>query len=131
MDKNINNKIITRKTQKRLVKDVKDMITNPFTSHGIYYIHDEVNILKGYALIIGPEETTLCLSDGIFSSDSAEPLGVSYGECISYSGGIAGDINGDSTVNVQDVILTVNLILSNEYNENPSIFKKTFHPKEN
>jgi len=27
-----------------------------------------------------------------------------------------GDINGDSWVNIQDVILTVNLILSNEYN---------------
>ena len=27
-----------------------------------------------------------------------------------------GDINGDSLVNIQDVILTVNLILSNEYN---------------
>ena len=29
---------------------------------------------------------------------------------------ITGDINGDSLVNVQDIILTVNLILNNEYN---------------
>ena len=30
---------------------------------------------------------------------------------------VVGDINGDSTVNIQDVILAVNLILSNGYNE--------------
>ena len=30
---------------------------------------------------------------------------------------VVGDINGDSTVNIQDVILAVNLIISNEYNE--------------
>ena len=27
-----------------------------------------------------------------------------------------GDINGDSSINVQDIILTVNLVLNNEYN---------------
>lgn len=34
---------------------------------------------------------------------------------------IEGDINGDSVVNVQDVILTINLILSNEYNESADL----------
>ncbi len=29
---------------------------------------------------------------------------------------IIGDLNGDSTINVQDIILTINLILNNEYN---------------
>jgi hypothetical protein len=29
---------------------------------------------------------------------------------------LEGDINGDSLVNIQDIILTVNLVLSNEYN---------------
>jgi ubiquitin-conjugating enzyme E2 Z len=30
---------------------------NPLTENGIYYIHDDTDILKGYALIIGPSET--------------------------------------------------------------------------
>ena len=34
---------------------------------------------------------------------------------------VNGDINGDSTVNVQDVILVVNLILSNGYNESADL----------
>ena len=29
---------------------------------------------------------------------------------------LLGDVNGDSSVNVQDVILAINLVLSNEYN---------------
>ena len=44
---------------KRLIKDIKDVITNnkDFKSSGIYYKHDENNLLIGYALIIGPENT--------------------------------------------------------------------------
>ena len=60
---------------------------------------------------IGPEETTLCLSDAIISSNTAEPLGISYGECISYSGSIAGDINGDSIINIQDIVQVIGVIL--------------------
>lgn len=41
----------------RLLKDVKQIIRNPLTDNGIYYIHDDTNIRKGYALIIGPEDT--------------------------------------------------------------------------
>ena len=41
----------------RLLKDVKQIIRNPLTDNGIYYIHDDTNMLKGYALIIGPEDT--------------------------------------------------------------------------
>lgn len=41
-------------TQRRLLKDVRDMIKHPLTDEGIYYIHDEDNMLKGYAMIIGP-----------------------------------------------------------------------------
>ncbi len=29
---------------------------------------------------------------------------------------IDGDINGDFSVNIQDIILTINLVLNNEYN---------------
>ena len=51
------NIVITKETIKRLLKDVKDIITHPLTDNGIYYIHDEDDMLKGYALIIGPQET--------------------------------------------------------------------------
>ena len=36
---------------------MKNIIKNPLTDNGIYYIHDDTNILKGYVLIIGPENT--------------------------------------------------------------------------
>jgi ubiquitin-conjugating enzyme E2 Z len=49
--------IITKQTVTRLLKDVKEIMTNPLTSHGIYYMHDEVDMLKGKALIIGPSNT--------------------------------------------------------------------------
>lgn len=49
--------IITKETINRLLKDVKNIIRNPLTDNGIYYIHDDTDMLKGYALIIGPSET--------------------------------------------------------------------------
>jgi ubiquitin-conjugating enzyme E2 Z len=42
---------------KRLLKDIVDVIKNPLEDNGIYYIHDETNMLQGYALIIGPSDT--------------------------------------------------------------------------
>ena len=42
---------------KRLLNDVKDIILHPLHDNGIYYIHDDEDMLKGYAMIIGPEET--------------------------------------------------------------------------
>ena len=47
------NIIISKYTIKRLSSDVKEMIKNPLDSEGIYYKHDESNILKGYAYISG------------------------------------------------------------------------------
>jgi ubiquitin-conjugating enzyme E2 Z len=41
----------------RLLKDVRDIIKNPLINQGIYYIHDDTDMLKGYAMIIGPSET--------------------------------------------------------------------------
>ena len=49
--------VISTETTKRLLKDIKHIIKNPLTSEGIYYIHDEANILKGYAMIVGPSDT--------------------------------------------------------------------------
>ena len=34
---------VTAAAQKRLLKDVKDILKHPLTDHGIYYIHDEQN----------------------------------------------------------------------------------------
>jgi ubiquitin-conjugating enzyme E2 Z len=48
---------ISKETINRLLKDVKHIIKNPLTENGIYYIHHDSDMLKGYALIIGPEDT--------------------------------------------------------------------------
>jgi ubiquitin-conjugating enzyme E2 Z len=48
---------ISKETISRLLKDVKQILKNPLTENGIYYIHDDTDILKGYALIIGPSDT--------------------------------------------------------------------------
>jgi ubiquitin-protein ligase len=48
---------ISKDTITRLLKDVRGIIKNPLTENGIYYIHDDADIMKGYALIIGPSDT--------------------------------------------------------------------------
>jgi ubiquitin-protein ligase len=52
-----NDIIITKETFRRLLRDIKDVVVNPLHSHGIYYIHNDDDILSGKALIIGPTET--------------------------------------------------------------------------
>ena len=46
-----------KKNQKRLLKDVVDIINNPLEDNGIYYVHDENNMLHANAMIVGPEDT--------------------------------------------------------------------------
>lgn len=48
---------ISKETINRLLKDVKNIIKNPLTEQGIYYIHDDTDMLKGYAMIVGPSDT--------------------------------------------------------------------------
>jgi len=48
---------ISKETINRLLKDVKHIIKNPLTEQGIYYTHDDVDMLKGYAMIVGPSDT--------------------------------------------------------------------------
>jgi ubiquitin-conjugating enzyme E2 Z len=48
---------ISKETISRLLKDVKHILKNPLTESGIYYIHDDADMMKGYALIIGPSDT--------------------------------------------------------------------------
>tara|TARA_B100001769_G_scaffold247249_1_gene218187 strand:+ start:4887 stop:5627 length:741 start_codon:yes stop_codon:yes gene_type:complete len=58
---------INKETIKRLALDVKDIINNPLENEGIYYIHDEDDILKGRALIIGPRDTPYELGFYLFT----------------------------------------------------------------
>jgi ubiquitin-protein ligase len=48
---------ISKETISRLVRDVKDVLKNPLHDSGIYYKHHETDMLKGYAMIIGPTDT--------------------------------------------------------------------------
>jgi ubiquitin-protein ligase len=49
--------VLSKETISRLLKDVKNIIKNPLTDNHIYYQHDDEDILKGYAMCIGPSET--------------------------------------------------------------------------
>lgn len=50
-------KVISKETIKRLLNDVKAIFKSPLTENGIYYTHDDADIMKGYAMIVGPEDT--------------------------------------------------------------------------
>ena len=49
---------------RRIISDIKEIKKNPLTAHGIYYEHDDTDILKGRALIIGPADTPY--ADGFY-----------------------------------------------------------------
>ena len=49
--------MVERTCIKRLASDVKDLIKEPLTEHQIYYQHDQDDMLKGYALIVGKKDT--------------------------------------------------------------------------
>jgi ubiquitin-conjugating enzyme E2 Z len=51
------NTTIGRDTVRRLAKDVKEIMKNPLEEHGIYYSHNETDMLKGQALVVGPKDT--------------------------------------------------------------------------
>lgn len=48
---------MTTLMKKRLIKDITDIYQSPLEDQGIYYLHDESNMLKGYAMIRGPVDT--------------------------------------------------------------------------
>jgi ubiquitin-protein ligase len=50
-------KVINTETVKRLLKDVRQLIRHPLTDNGIYYSHDDSDMTKGYAMIVGPSDT--------------------------------------------------------------------------
>jgi len=48
---------LTKETISRLLNDIKQIMKEPLTENGIYYVHDSDDMLKGYALIVGPSDT--------------------------------------------------------------------------
>ena len=56
-DEKNENIIISKETIKRLLTDVKSIMKNPLNDNGIYYIHDDTDMLQGYAMIVGPSDT--------------------------------------------------------------------------
>jgi len=48
---------LEKSTISRLLKDIKETRKGILEQNGIYYVHDNENILKGYAMIVGPEDT--------------------------------------------------------------------------
>lgn len=55
--KKVETKLITKETVQRLARDIKQLKKTPLTDNGIHYEHDEEDMLKGYAMIVGPEDT--------------------------------------------------------------------------
>lgn len=51
------NKHISKESISRLIKDITYIRKNPLHDNGIHYIHDDEDMLKGYAMIIGPSDT--------------------------------------------------------------------------
>jgi ubiquitin-conjugating enzyme E2 Z len=49
--------VISKECISRLLKDVKELIRNPLDENGIYYNHDDTDMLKGRAMIVGQNDT--------------------------------------------------------------------------
>ena len=62
----MNSLTISTTTVKRLISDIKEITKNPLSKDGIFYKHDESNMLLGYALIIGPENTPYAYGNFLF-----------------------------------------------------------------
>ena len=54
---NPGNITISKETVRRLAKDIRENLQHPLTLNGIYYKHSDNDLLTGYAMIIGPENT--------------------------------------------------------------------------
>lgn len=48
---------ISKESVHRLLSDVREIMKNPLHDHGVYYIHDDSDMLRGWAMIVGPEDT--------------------------------------------------------------------------
>ena len=61
--------------------------------------------------------TEICLIDIVFSDPNGQAL-EAVGDCTQISGGLLGDLNEDGILNVVDIIILVNLIISDETIDN-------------
>jgi ubiquitin-protein ligase len=61
--------VITKDCVKRLLSDTKEIMKNPLNDHGIFYKHDEENMLKGYVLIVPGEGTPYSYGYFMFKLD--------------------------------------------------------------
>lgn len=61
--------VITKDCVKRLLSDIKEIMKNPLNDHGIFYKHDETNMLKGYVLIVPGEGTPYSYGYFMFKLD--------------------------------------------------------------
>lgn len=57
---------VSSSTVKRLISDIKDLVNDPLSKEGIYYKHNEENMLLGHALIIGPQDTPYAHGNFLF-----------------------------------------------------------------
>jgi ubiquitin-protein ligase len=48
---------ISKESVHRLLSDVREIMKHPLHDNGIYYAHDETDMLRGWAMIIGPDDT--------------------------------------------------------------------------
>jgi ubiquitin-protein ligase len=67
---------ISENNKKRLIKDIVDIMKTPLTEHGIFYTHDQNDMFKGYAILIGPEDTPY--SYGIYCFNLDFPTNYPY-----------------------------------------------------
>ncbi len=67
---------VSNETIKRLLTDIKEIMKSPLTAHGIYYEHNETDMLKGQALIIGPKDTPY--QDGFYLFEFLFPTNYPY-----------------------------------------------------
>ena len=50
---------ISKESARRILSDVRELMTCPLHDNGIYYVHDEVDILVGYAMLHGQPGTSI------------------------------------------------------------------------
>jgi len=60
---------LSKETLRRVISDIKHIIKNPLTENGIFYKHDESNILRGYVLIIPTNESPYQYGNYLFIVD--------------------------------------------------------------
>jgi len=68
----MSNNVINKQCIERLVKDIKQLSKENISKDGIYYKHDQTNILQGYALIIGSEDTPYSFGNFLFKLNFPE-----------------------------------------------------------